>query len=205
VRIRAFRGHRYVGRRSRDLTAVVAPPYDQIGPEAEARLLAMSPHNVVRITLPRDEPGLDRYLAARRVLDGWLAANVWAADDEPAIYPYHQTYAVGSATITRRGFVALGEVTDYAEGVVRPHERTHAGPKQDRMRLLEATGADVGLLFMLVGDRDGAVLAATEPGNAPIAEARDLKGETHRLWRITRRRRDRARAAADGAAPGDHR
>ena len=65
------------------------------------------------------------------------------------------------------------------------HERTHACPQQDRMRLLEATAADVGPLFMLVSDPDGALLAATEPRGEPIAEARDLKGETHRLWRIT--------------------
>ncbi|MGH7389592.1 MAG: DUF1015 domain-containing protein [Candidatus Rokuibacteriota bacterium] len=206
MRIRPFRGHRYVAGGSRDLTAVVAPPYDQIGPETEARLLAMSPHNVVRITLPRDSPAVGppgeplpgrdraaaadrarpaRYAAARDVLDGWLAGGVWAPDDRPALYPYHQTYTAGGATITRRGFVALGEVSDYAVGVVKPHERTHAGPKQDRLRLLEATGADVGLLFMLVSDPDGALLAATAPAGEPIAEARDLEGETHRLWRIT--------------------
>jgi len=192
MRIRAFRGYRYAGGgASRDVSAVVAPPYDQIGPDAEARLLAMSPHNVVRITLPRDPPAggpgepANRYAAARDVLEAWLAAGMWTADARPAIYPYHQTYTLGGATITRRGFVALGQVSDYAEGVVKPHERTHAGPKQDRLRLLEATGADVGLLFMLVSDPDGALQAATAPGGAPIAEARDLRGETHRLWRIT--------------------
>jgi len=68
---------------------------------------------------------------------------------------------------------------------VLPHERTHSGPKQDRMRLLEATGADVGLLFMLVPDPEGTLCALTTPAGAPVAEARDLKGERHRLWRIT--------------------
>jgi uncharacterized protein (DUF1015 family) len=53
------------------------------------------------------------------------------------------------------------------------------------MRLLEATGADVGLLFMLVSDPDRALLEAVRPTGEPIAEARDLKGELHRLWRIT--------------------
>jgi len=68
---------------------------------------------------------------------------------------------------------------------VLPHERTHAGPKQDRMRLLEATGADTGLLFMVVADASGALLEASRPGGEPIAEARDLRGERHRLWRVT--------------------
>jgi uncharacterized protein (DUF1015 family) len=181
VKIRPFRGYRYGIGRVRDVTAVVAPPYDQITPETQQRLLSLSPDNVVRITLP---PG-NRYEAARETLDRWLALGVWGREEEPAIYPYEQTYAVGAATITRTGFVALGAVTDYADKIVLPHERTHTGPKQDRMRLLEASGVDVGLLFMLISDPRGALGAVTAPAGAPIAEARDLKGERHRLWRVT--------------------
>jgi uncharacterized protein (DUF1015 family) len=181
VRITGFRGYRHGIGRERDVTAVVAPPYDQITPEIEARLLAMSPDNVVRITLP----AANRYDQAREVLARWLADGVWAREEWPAIYPYEQAYEVGGIPITRVGFIALGAVTDYAEKIVLPHERTHSGPKRDRMCLLEATGADVGLLFMAVPDPEGALLAATAPAGAPIAEARDLKGERHRLWRIT--------------------
>jgi uncharacterized protein (DUF1015 family) len=179
MRIKPFRGYRFG--RGRDVTAVVAPPYDQITPDMQDRLHAMSPDNIVRITLPTAR----RYDRAREVLDRWVAEGVWAREEWPAIYPYEQTYAVGGARITRVGFVALGAVTEYAEKIVLPHERTHAGPKQDRMRLLEATGADVGLIFMLVGDRAGALRAASAPAGAPVAEARDLQGEHHRLWRIT--------------------
>jgi uncharacterized protein (DUF1015 family) len=96
--------------------------------------------------------GGDKYARAKQALDRWLAEGVWAREEWPAIYAYHQTYAVGGTPITRMGFVALGEVTDYARGEVLPHERTHAGPKRDRLALLEATGADIRLLFMLVGD-----------------------------------------------------
>jgi uncharacterized protein (DUF1015 family) len=91
---------------------------------------------------------------------------------------------VDGEEITRVGLVALGHVTDYAHGEVLPHERTHAGAKEDRMRLLEATGADTGLLFMLVADPRGELLALSTPPGEPIAEARDLRGERHRLWRI---------------------
>jgi len=85
----------------------------------------------------------------------------------------------------RTGFIALGQVSDYSRGVVLPHERTHAGPTKDRMDLLEATGADIGLLFMLTSDPDGSLRSATAPVGEPIAEARDLRGERHRLWRTT--------------------
>src|SRR5262249_11132457 len=144
MEIRSFRGYRYAGSAERDVSAVVAPPYDQISPETQDRLYAMSPHNIVRVTYPKD--AADKYPDARAALDGWLAGFVWAREERAAIYPYHQTYTVDGRPVTRTGFVALGEVSAYARGVVLPHERTHAGPKRDRMQLLEATAADIGLL-----------------------------------------------------------
>jgi uncharacterized protein (DUF1015 family) len=156
-----------------------------VDPDLQARLYAMSPHNIVRVTLPREEPGRSPGQAARETLAAWRREGAWAPDAAPAIYPYEQSYRVEGQTITRRGFVALGEVTGYGEGVVRPHERTHRGPREDRRRLLEATGADVGLLFMLVADRDGTLRSLAVPAGPPLAEATDLRGEGHRLWRIT--------------------
>jgi len=189
VRVRAFRGYRYGIGREPDLTKVVAPPYDQISPETQERLYAMSPDNIVRVSYPRDSPSAgepaDKYRRAHETLDRWLAEGLWAREEQPAIYPYTQTYRVGGHEVTRAGFVALGEVTDYARGVVLPHERTHAGPKQDRMRHLETTGADIGLIFMLTADPGGVLREATAGAGAPIAEARDLRGELHRLWRLS--------------------
>ena len=185
MKIRAFRGYRYGIGRVADVSSVVAPPYDQISPEMQRRLLDLDPHNIVRVTLPEeDEPG-DKYARAQAVLDAWLAEGVWAREASPAIYAYHQSYTVRGASITRMGFVALGEVTPYARGEVLPHERTHAGPKRDRLALLEATRADIGLLFMLVGDPQRRLIRLINPGGTPTAQARDLKGEHHALWRIT--------------------
>jgi len=183
VNIKAFRGYRYGGG-ERDLTKVVAPPYDQISPAMQAGLYALHPANIVRVSFPRDDTD-DKYARARETLDRWLAEGVWVKEEAPAIYPYQQTYRVGDRTVTRTGVIALGEVTEYARGIVLPHERTHAGPKRDRMRLLEATGADLGLLFMLTSDPTGEIMRVSAPPTPPIAEARDLRGELHRLWRVT--------------------
>jgi uncharacterized protein (DUF1015 family) len=183
MEIKPVRGYRYAGSEVPDISAVVAPPYDQISPETQDRLYAMSPHNIVRVSYPKDSA--DKYLGANEVLKSWLAGGIWARDDRPAIYPYHQTYTVDGRSVTRTGFVALGAVSDYARGVVLPHERTHSGPKRDRMELLEATGADIGLLFMLTADPGGELRRATTPIGEPVAEAHDLKGELHRLWRNT--------------------
>ena len=187
MRVRPVRGYRFAG--PRDVTTVVAPPYDQISPAMQAQLYGMSPGNIVRVSYPADQPAAgetaDKYARANETLQRWLAEGLWASEREPAIYPYTQTYPVAGREVTRTGFVALGQVTDYARGVVLPHERTHRGPKEDRMRLLQATGADIGLLFMLTTDPEGRLRAATAPAGEPIAEAHDLRGERHRLWRIT--------------------
>jgi uncharacterized protein (DUF1015 family) len=180
MRIAPFRGYRYSSSRITDMSSVVAPPYDQISADTQARLYEMSPYNIVRLTLNREGYG-----AARATLAAWRSEGVVARESEPAIYPYHQQYVIDGRTVTREGFIALGEVSEYSQKVVRPHERTHAGPKEDRLRLLEATEADVGLIFMLTDDPDGPIRAATAPAGPPLTEARDLRGEIHRLWRVT--------------------
>ena len=183
MRVRAFRGYRHAIGRERDISKVVAPPYDQISAAQQDLLYSLSPANIVRVSYPRDD-GDRKYAAARDTLSRWLAEGVWEPEQRPAVYPYHQTYRADGREVTRVGLIALGQVTDYARGDVLPHERTHAGPKEDRLRLLEATGADTGLLFMLVSDPSHELLSLSTPGGAPIAEARDLKGERHRLWRV---------------------
>ncbi len=192
MKLRPFRGYRYNAAKVPDLSRVVAPPYDQIDPDTRDSLHAVHRWNFVRITLGRPEPGDtgegDRHRRAREHLERWLAEEILIRDPEPAVYPYLTTYRAGGETLSRMGFIALGELSEYAEGAVLPHERTHAGPKAERLRHLEATGADTGLIFMLTSDPAGELLRAAAPPQAPpLAVALDLKGELHQLWRITDR------------------
>ena len=192
MRILPFRGYRYNAAKVPDLSRVVAPPYDQIDPETRDSLHALHPWNFVRVTLGRPEPGdsgdHDRHRRAREYLDGWIAEGLLIRDPEPALYPYLTTYRAEGETLSRMGFVVLGELTEYAEGVVLPHERTHAGPKAERLEHLEATGADTGLIFTVTNDPTGELLRAAQPPQTPpVAVAQDLKGELHQLWRITDR------------------
>jgi len=94
VRVRPFRGYRYAIGREREISKVVAPPYDQISAEQQDALYAMSPANIVRVSYPRDDG--DKYARARATLDAWLAEGVWGQEESPAIYPYHQTYRVAA-------------------------------------------------------------------------------------------------------------
>lgn len=206
MRLLPFRGYRYNPAKVGDLSRVVAPPYDQIDEERRETLDAQSPWNFARVTLGRPEPGDagdgDRHRRACEHLERWIAEQVFVRDPEPALYPYLTTYRTTDGPLTRRGFIALGELAEYAEGVVRPHERTHAGPKAERLGHLEATGADTGLIFMLTNDPDGQLRRAIrEPATPPVAEAYDGRGELHRLWRIT----DRATIARVQALMGPRR
>jgi uncharacterized protein (DUF1015 family) len=167
------------------LDDVVAPPYDVIDDEQRAALLARSPTNVVEIDLPQgDEP----YDHAGRTLEAWLRDGVLVRDDEPALWALTQEYTdPDGERRTRSGFFAAVRVTDYGPGRIRPHERTHPGPKEDRLRLTRATQANLSPIFSLYSDPEQAAwsaLAAHVDGAEPVGETRDPDGTVNRLWRV---------------------
>ena len=77
-------------------------------------------------------------------------------------------------------------VEDYGPGRIRPHERTHPGPKEDRLRLTRATRANLSPIFSLYDDPAGAVWGALAPHTAgvPWGDVTDEDGTEHRLWRV---------------------
>jgi uncharacterized protein (DUF1015 family) len=170
------------------LQDVIAPPYDVIDPEQRAELAQRSPYNVVAIDLPEAaREGGDPYARAAELLDEWRADGALVRDDEPALWALVQDFTGpdGSAH-TRRGLFARVRVEDYGAGRIRPHERTHPGPREDRLRLTRATKANLSPIFSLYSDPEGrawsAVQATTE--GAPFGEATDESGTRNRLWRI---------------------
>jgi uncharacterized protein (DUF1015 family) len=167
------------------LQDLVAPPYDVIDPPAREALQARSPHNVVAIDLPQ---GDDPYATAAETLRAWMDEGAVVRDPEPAIWALVQDYtAPDGRKLTRRGFLARVRVEDYGPGRIRPHERTHPGPKEDRLRLTRATRANLSPIFSLYSDPAGAAWGALEPhiGGAPWGEATDEDGTVHRLHRVT--------------------
>ncbi|HZS23740.1 MAG TPA: DUF1015 domain-containing protein [Gaiellaceae bacterium] len=155
------------------LDEVVAPPYDVISDEARREYLARSPHNVVHLTLPDSEEDAARTLAA------WRDDGVLVEDEAPAYWWLEQRY-VGPDGVerTREGFVAALRVEPYERRVVLPHERTHAGPKEGRLRLLRATRTQLEPIFLL-WDGSIAVDGLGEP-ELSVADG-DV---TTRLWRL---------------------
>src|SRR5919199_4868830 len=171
------------------LGAVVAPPYDVIDRAQRAELAARSPYNVVRIDLPEaTEPGGDPYATAAGLLERWQRDGAVVRDEEPAIWALVQGYvAPDGRARTRHGLFARVRVEEYGPGRIRPHERTHPGPKEDRLRLTRATHANLSPIFSLYDDpHGGAWGAVADQAEAadPWGQTTDDAGTTHRLWRI---------------------
>ena len=168
------------------LQDVVAPPYDVIDTEQRAELAARSPYNVVGIDLPQGDG--DPYAHAARLLAEWRDEGAIVRDPDPAIWALEQDYTgPDGRQRTRRGFLARVRVEDYGAGRIRPHERTHPGPKEDRLRLTRATRANLSPIFSLFSDPGHRALSALEPfmQATPWAQTRDDDGTVNRLWRIT--------------------
>jgi uncharacterized protein (DUF1015 family) len=165
------------------LADVAAPPYDVIDPAQRAELAARSPYNVAHVDLPEGEP--DPYANAAAILQSWQDEGAVVRDDEPALWTLTQDYtAPDGRALTRHGVLARVRVEDYGPGRIRPHERTHLGPKEDRLRLTRATRANLSPIFSLYDDAHGAaapVLAAAQP----FAELTDDGGTVDRLGRVT--------------------
>jgi uncharacterized protein (DUF1015 family) len=175
--------HYDVGRTG-GLAPVTAPPYDVIDPRQRAELLARSPYNVVAIDLPQDPTGGDPYAHAAATLQAWRTDGVVVADREPALWALEQDYTgPDGRRRTRHGVLARVRVEDYGAGRIRPHERTHPGPKKDRLRLTRATRANLSPIFSLYdGDAWGPLERHLD--RAPFGELTDDDGTTHRLWRV---------------------
>src|SRR5919107_1784644 len=160
--VRPLRALHYDLERTGGLELVASPPYDVIDDADRAKLLAGSPYNVVEIDLPRADG--DPYEHAARTLARWIFEGVVVRDEQPAIWALEQDYTgPDGRTYRRHGFLARVRVEDYGPGRIRPHERTHPGPKEDRLRLTRATRANLSPIFSLYSDPDLRAWGALEP------------------------------------------
>ncbi|HWC25665.1 MAG TPA: DUF1015 family protein [Solirubrobacteraceae bacterium] len=168
------------------LQDLAAPPYDVIDPDQRAQLAARAPHNVVAIDLPEHRGGGDPYAHAAALLDAWRAEGAVVSDEESALWAIVQDYTgPDGRALTRHGIFARVRVEDYGPGTIRPHERTHPGPKEDRLRLTRATKANLSPIFSLYSDPELRAWRALEPAthDEPFGEVTEDDGTRNRLWR----------------------
>jgi uncharacterized protein (DUF1015 family) len=206
--IRAFRALRYDAEVVGDLGQVVAPPYDVIGAELQQALLERHPRNSVRLDLPPGEPREDpdeRYRRAARTLSAWRTDGTLRKDPRPSVYVYEQTYRVPGTGLerTQRGFFARLRIEPFGpQASVLPHERTLSGPKEDRYRLLRATGINTSPVVGLYEDpsRTAARVLDEVAATPPAADVTDDEGVRHRLWVVPDEGEGSAAAAMIAAA-----
>ena len=188
--IRPFRALRFDRESVGDLTKVVAPPYDVLSGDDRTRLAARHPRNVVRLDAPAEEAGDEadeRYRRAARTLAAWRSDGTFHKDPRAAIYVYEQVYRVPGTEVerTQRGFFGRLRLEPLAAGSgVLPHERTLAGPREDRYRLLRATGVNTSPVVGMYDDDSGraAAILARFAAGSPTVEVCDDDGVRHRLW-----------------------
>jgi uncharacterized protein (DUF1015 family) len=142
-----------------------------------ARYEALSPYNVVRLT----RPGRD-YDRAAHTFQDWLAAGI-LGPDPPSMY-VHEVRFDGRR---RRDLIAALRLQPYEDRVVLPHERTHRGPKEDRLALMRATKANLEPLWFLYEGRGSGLQQIVEVVSArnPAVVFSGPEETEHRLWVIS--------------------
>lgn len=177
----------------RDVSNLIAPPYDILDDTDKAALLRKDDHNIVAIDLPHVPPktaGPDEvYSRAAGEMTSWLDIRCLARDELPGLYVYHQSYKLGKKTLTRKKFFARLRLEEFGRGQVFAHEQTFGGPKEDRLKLTTATRCNVSPIFGLYPDPTNEVAALLgeaidhrEPDQAGI-----LDGIQNVLWAVTDR------------------
>jgi uncharacterized protein (DUF1015 family) len=187
-----FRAWRYNSGTVR-LESVVTQPYDKISPAMQQAYYQSSPYNLVRIILGLPElfdaeRGESVYSRAARDFQSWREQGILVQEKAPCVFAYAQRFHVpGTGEMKeRRGFIALGKLHEYADGVVFRHEQTLSKPKSDRLNLLKATRAHFGQIFMLYSDPAGSVEKILYEGSGSAdAEVNDEYGVAHRIWRVS--------------------
>jgi uncharacterized protein (DUF1015 family) len=192
--IKPFQAIRYNQEKIDDLDNVISQPYDRVRYGLQEKYYQLSPYNVTRIIKGKEtESDSDKdnvYTRAKEYLQKWFQEGVLIREEQPAYYVYHQTFPLPSGeSITRKAFICAFELSGFDEGIVLPHERTHAGPKVDRLNLTRATETYFGNIFMLYPDSENRISAIFDEAiqRQPDMEAQELyeKDVQHQVWVVT--------------------
>lgn len=191
--IKPFRAIRYDQDKIDSINHVISQPYDRVRYGLQDQYYDLSPYNVTRIIKGKesdnDSETNNVYTRANDFLNQWLEEGILMREDQPAYYVYHQSFSLPSGkTITRKAFINAFELSSFDEGIVLPHEKTHAGPKVDRLNLTRAIETYFGNIFMLYPDSENKIDAIFETAiqRPPDIEAKELheKDVLHQVWAV---------------------
>ncbi len=191
--LKPFKGIRYNPEKVGDIATVISQPYDRVRHGLQEKYYDLSDYNVVRMIKGRefegDHANENVYTRAQAFLSKWLAEGVLQYEEKPTLYVYHQEFTLNGETIVRKAVIGALELARFEEGVVLPHEKTHDGPKMDRLLLTRATQAYYGNIFILYPDAENKVDDILDAAiqRAPDVDVRELfeKDVRQMLWVVT--------------------
>ncbi|OIO01494.1 hypothetical protein COY52_08455 [Candidatus Desantisbacteria bacterium CG_4_10_14_0_8_um_filter_48_22] len=183
--IKPFKALMYNPAKFRDLSKVLAPPYDVISPKDQEDLYRRSPRNITRIILGKTKPGDssrdNKYTRALRSFRNWIKEGVLVSDRRsPAIYVCTQECGGEKRT----GFVAALRVEEYGRGIF-PHEDTFLSHRVDRLSLLRLCRANFNPIFFLYSPGSSALekIFKKTVARQPL-ESLEFQGVKSRVWRV---------------------
>lgn len=188
--IKPFRAYVYNQKKVADMAKVVCPPYDVISPEQEVMLQKRSPYNFIHVMLAKADAKQTeddkRYSKAAATFQKWVNDGILVQDEKPALYYIKQEYKVLGEKHSRMGFLAVMKIED-ENAKVHPHEKTHAGAKEDRFRLWSAMEAACSPIFVCFSDRQKKVettfLRKVLPSK-PFIDVVDDAGVRNLVWKL---------------------
>jgi uncharacterized protein (DUF1015 family) len=181
--VKPFCGVRYFGQ---NISKLACPPYDIISEKEKNELKKMSRFNLVRIELPDQAKSKNKYKNAKFLFNDWLQKDILEQDTKESFYLYEQYFKDRTQFKSRRGFFAALKLENPHKGVVKPHEKTLAKPKEDRLNLIRAVQANISPIFGLFGDENKNLSKLFDKIELKKATsyAKDNSGVVHKLWRV---------------------
>jgi uncharacterized protein (DUF1015 family) len=185
--VRPFGGITFDPTRIPELGQVTCPPYDVISDADRDRLYATHPYNIVRIVSGREEPQDDasenKYTRACGFFRSWLWEGVLREDHHDALYVYRQAFEDPRGR-RRRVWGLLATIA--LDDEILAHERTMAGPKADRLALMDAIPANLSPIYALYHEQGGGISAGLSSwsGEAPVGDFADDEGTRHTVWAV---------------------
>lgn len=163
---------------------IAALPYDVFS-LAEARTeVEKEPLSFLAIDRPEtiSKETEDIYENAGSLLRRRIADGYFVQDEMPAFYVYELTAEGRSQT----GIGALTKVDDYLAGTICRHENTRADKEADRVRHVQACGAQTGPIFLAYRAKEEitAIVAQIREAQKPVCDFTPEDGVRHRIWVI---------------------
>lgn len=186
--IQPFAGIRFNPEIIEDFSKIVAPPYDVIDPDDHAELLVRDPHNVVRLILGSEPGSPGDYEKEAALMAKWLSEGILVRDQAPHYYLIEDTFFLpGESDHCRRwGIIGRVRLEPLDTGRIHPHERTHQGPKEDRLRLMKVFNGNLSQVFSLF-DGDATIVKETLAetfASTPDIDIEDKDGIGRKMWVI---------------------